>query len=224
MKKSDRSRLLMTALVGIVLLGCVRVSGGPRVVGSGIAQTETRQVGAFQNVRIDGSAKVNVKIGGEPSLTVTADDNILPILTTDVRGDTLVISCKDNVSYSPKVGVTVEITTPALSGVEINGSGDVNVTNLKAQKFSAIIRGSGDVRASGSADSINAEIKGSGDIKLGELHAKSGNVSVAGSGNATVNVSDELNVNVAGSGDIRYRGSPKIQKSIAGSGSVKPVG
>jgi hypothetical protein len=224
MNRSDRSGLLMTALVGIVLLGCIRVSGGPRVVGSGVSQTETRQVGVFHNVRIDGAAKVNIKIGDEPALTVTADDNILPIITTDVRGDTLVISCEDNVSYSPKVGVTVEITTPALSAVEINGSGDVNVTDLKAQKFSAIIRGSGDVRATGSADTINAEIKGSGDIKLGELQAKSGSVSVAGSGNATVNVSDQLNVSVAGSGDIRYKGSPKIQKSIAGSGSVKPVG
>jgi hypothetical protein len=168
----------MLALVGIVLIGCVRMSG-PTVVGSGIAQTESRQVGTFQNVRIDGSAKVNIKVGGETSLNVTADDNVLPLIATEVRGDTLVITTKDHTSYNSKMGVTVAITTPALAGVEINGSGDVNVTDLKAQKFSAIIRGSGDVRATGSADAINAEIKGSGDVKLGELRAKSGTVSVA---------------------------------------------
>ena len=221
MKRSHNILIGISCIFLLASVGCGDMVG-PHVQGSGVAKTEPRGVGAFKNIRLDGAAKINVQIGNDRSVTVTADDNVLPLIETDVHGDTLVISSKEN--YSTRIGVTVTITTPDLAGIELNGSGDVNVKDLKGGRFSTIIRGSGNVSADGTVDEVNAEIKGSGDVKLADLQAKRGEVSVAGSGNVTVNVTDELQASIAGSGDVRYKGSPKVQKSVAGSGSVKQVG
>lgn len=213
---------LVSGVLTLFILGCIGANG-PRIVGSGVAKTEQRDVAGFEKVRIDGSANVQIAVGTPISVSVTTDDNLLDIITTEIHGDTLVIGSKQ--THSTRLGVKVAITVPDLQGVEINGSGDINVTGLNAEKFSAIIRGSGDIRVSGVTQDLSAEIKGSGDLHLGDLKATNGSVSIAGSGDGTVNVSDQLTVSVAGSGDIRYKGSPKnIQKSIAGSGSVQQDG
>jgi len=215
-----------SATVPLVLLalffGCMGMKG-PAIQGSGVARTDQRQPGNFQAVRIDGMANVTIEVGAPTAVAVTADDNLLEIITTDVEGDTLVISSKQ--SYNTKVGVKVAITVPELSAVQINGAGDVKVSGLNAGKFSAIIRGSGDIEAAGAAKELTANIEGSGNLKLGQLVAQSVSVSVAGSGDATVNASNQLSASIAGSGAVKYKGSPRnVQKSIAGSGSVKPIG
>jgi len=189
------------------------------VKGSGVAKTEARDVGAFTRIRLDGSADVKVTIGDKPSLTVSGDDNILPLIDTKVEDNQLVITSHQ--SISPKLPLKVEITTPSLGAFAINGSGDVKITGLNEKEFAASIRGSGDMTATGAADSLKVEIKGSGDAKLDGLTAKTAAVSVSGSGDVQVNASDSLTATVAGSGDVHYKGDPKeLVKSVAGSGSV----
>ena len=156
-------------------------------------------------------------------MTVETDDNILPIIETDVAGDTLTISSHE--TYSTKLGVKVTITTPSLSGISIKGAGDVDIKGLSGGSFSAGIHGSGDVKATGSVDRLDCSIRGSGDLEMGDLQARTASVSVAGSGDVTVNATDELSVSIAGSGDVKYKGKPaKLEKSIAGSGNVRQVG
>src|SRR4051812_22937807 len=95
------SRPILSVFVAIAVmsisLGCVGVNGcsmGPAVKGSGVAKTESRQVGPFTRISIEGSGNVVVTVDPtQPaSLVLKADDNILPLVETTVKGDTLVIS------------------------------------------------------------------------------------------------------------------------------------
>ena len=212
-------------LTAIALFGTLFTAGctsawAATVQGSGVAKTETRDVGAFSLVRLDGSADVKVTIGEKPSLTISGDDNILPLIETTVKDNQLVITSHG--SISPKLPLKAEITTPSLTGFAINGSGDVKIAGLNEKEFAASIRGSGDMTVTGAAESLKVDIKGSGDAKLDGLAAKKATVSVSGSGDVQVNATDSLTATVAGSGDVRYSGEPKeLVKSVAGSGSVQ---
>src|SRR5206468_9037998 len=114
--------------------------------GSGVEKTETRQVGDFRAVEVEGPADVAVTVGSAPSLTVTADDNLLEHVVTEVREGTLFVGMKPG-SYSPRVGLKVVATATALDSAKVSGSGDLALSGLSGERFRIQISGSGDARA-----------------------------------------------------------------------------
>lgn len=218
---SNPKYLSLASILVLALAGCTM--GSPfSVAGSGVSGTEPREVEQFDRVNLRGSGTVNVTIGQERSVRITADDNILPLIETLVSGGELVIEPKG--SISPKTRIWVDIVVPSLKAAAITGSGDIVVTGLDEPEVAFTVSGSGDVRAAGSAGKVRSEIRGSGDILLRDLKARSVAVSVSGSGSAEVNASDDLTASIAGSGNVRYVGQPKnVQQSISGSGSVRPA-
>jgi hypothetical protein len=213
---------LLTTLA-LISCGCT-VRLGPTVVGSGVLKTEARDVPPFTALRVDSSAAVHITVGGQTTeVTVEADDNLLPIITTEVRGDTLLISSEG--SYQTRRNVKVTIATPGLTSVVVNGSGDIVARGVRGDWFTATVNGSGTVTATGELGSIDARINGSGDLRLTELTARRASITIAGSGGASVNASESLHAHVSGSGDIRYQSHPqmKLNTRIEGSGNVKPL-
>ncbi len=53
--------------------------------GSGKMQTEKRSVGSFEKLSVDGVFTVRVMPGQDGPVVVTADDNLLKLVTTDVK-------------------------------------------------------------------------------------------------------------------------------------------
>lgn len=218
MKRSTWASVAASALV--FASGCV--FAGPGVKGSGNARTETRAHEKFDRVAVRGTGEVNIVIGPEHSVTVTADDNLLPIYTSSVVSGELVLEPSE--SMQPKTPIRVKIVMPAMRSASIAGSGDINVTGLAQKEVEFRIAGSGDVVAAGSVETVSASIKGSGSIRLADLAAKDAAVSIAGSGDTVVNASENLSASISGSGDVRYLGKPKnVQKSISGAGDVRPA-
>ena len=196
--------------------------GGPRVQGSGIAKTETREVGGFTRVESAGSANVTVQIGEKQSVVIETDDNILPLIDTIVKGDKLLITSHD--SYSTRLGVTVTIVVPVLNEARISGSGKITASGVAAKVFDAHISGSGDIRISGSTESLEASISGSGGIDAIELAVTAADVRVTGSGTIKVAATQSLHAKITGSGDVLYTGNPtRIEKHVTGSGSVQAM-
>ena len=207
----------------VLCLGLITISSCNlnAIHGSGVSKTETRAVSSFSKIDLLGSSDVQVSVGSDTSVAVTADDNILAIIETTVEGDTLKIDSKK--SYSTSLGVKVNITVPALNAVSISGSGDIQVTGLKTGDMDASITGSGNVTLSGVVDKLHGRILGSGDLRAGELAAKHVKVGVTGSGDAAVRAIEELDASVTGSGDVRYSGSPpQVRRSVTGSGDIRP--
>ena len=189
--------------------------------GSGTARTEARPVTGFSRVTLLSSADVRVRVGGQPAVEVTADDNLLELVTTEVRDGALAIG--SNGSYSTRIGIKVDVVAPSLEAVELRGSGHVAAEGVRGARFDVSISGSGDVRASGTADAVHVEVSGSGDARLVDLAAGAVRVTVDGSGDVEVTTSDRLEVSLRGSGTVVYAGSPRaVATSVTGSGEVRP--
>ena len=85
----------------------MEIRPGPQLVGSNNAETEAREVEGFAEISVGGAIKLDVTIGPAISISVTADDNILPHVKTEVSGDRLKIYVDE--SYSSKLGVKVQL-------------------------------------------------------------------------------------------------------------------
>jgi hypothetical protein len=208
----------------IPLAACVvSIGGGSCSVhtlhGSGVAATQERPVPVFTRVEVHGSARVTASVGGSTALRVTGDDNLLPYVTTNVEGETLVIAMQPG-SYSFERGLEVEFATPRLESFAVSGSADAELTGFAGGPLALSISGSGDVRATGSVDELRVSISGSGDMRLEGLEARSGTVAIAGSGDVQLNARESLDVSITGSGDVRYSGQPSVRQQVTGSGSI----
>lgn len=200
--------------------GCV-YNGGTIVKGSGHPATQSRPVTAFSAIHAAGSATVVIDRTGTESLTITADDNLLPVFTTEVKDGVLTLGLVKGKSFQGKAPV-YRITVAALRDIEIAGAGNVTANDLTGDSLLVKIAGSGGVKLAGQMNTLTVSVAGSGDVDAAALKVKGATVSVAGSGDVTVNASDTLDARVSGSGDVRYLGSPKLATQVSGSGSVKP--
>jgi hypothetical protein len=154
---------------------------------------------------------------------VEADDNIVPLITTEIHGKDLVIST--DTSISTRSPIKVKIKTPSLAALVINGSSNAVINGASGESFSGVINGSGKILVTGKVNSVNGTINGSGDLAFGGLSVSKASIAITGSGKANVDSSDSLQATITGSGDILYKPGPNlsIQKQVVGSGSVRPI-
>jgi len=192
------------------------------VRGSGVVASETRSVSGFDRIVVTGSADVDVSFGDTESVVVEAEDNLLPLIETEVNGRTLEIGFKLNTSVNPTRPIHVAVTMKSLTGAIITGSGSIDIPDLQADSVSFDISGSGSINAAGTARTVDATISGSGNIDCSDVQAASAKARILGSGDITVFASENLQALVSGSGDVIYHGDPaEVDKSITGSGSVR---
>lgn len=216
--------MFRSIVVALALLGsaaaCNFISAG--VQGSGVQAREERQVPAFEQVELDGSAAVEIEVGRARSVRIEADDNIIPLITTEVAGKTLKISSHG--SYSTSNPVKVWISLPRLVGVAADGSGSIHARGIAADNFAARLEGSGSIQLAGTADALVASIDGSGSLAALALVVARVTVSVEGSGGAEVSAHEKVTAAINGSGSVRYTGGAKdVTETVAGSGTVTPM-
>jgi hypothetical protein len=202
-------------MAALLCASCIR----PGVEGSGNVITESREVSGFNEIVLGGTGRVVVDVTGTESLTIEAEDNIMPLLETRVRDGRLRLETTR--SISPTVEIVYTITAATLEGFVISGSGIVEADTIDGTDFRVDISGSGDVEAEGTLSGLlSVSISGSGEFDGESLTAPEGTVDVSGSGNAVVNITEELEVSVSGSGDVEYLGAPSVDSEVSGSGAV----
>jgi hypothetical protein len=243
MKFRFLSLLGVSLLVAAIASGCIVVDlngcGKETVKGSGEVVTEERQVAEFKTIKLKGIGRIVLTQGKQHSITILTDDNILPLIETDVQNDQLVIS-QEKYNLRP-TKLEFNITVLNLKGIAISGSGDVISKNrfvsdnffakisgagdmaleLDVADLETDISGSGSMNLSGKADRHDAKISGSGKINAFDMHTKNVSLKVSGSGDCKVNATETLNARVSGSGDVFYKGQPRITSKISGSGSLE---
>ena len=194
--------------------------GVPMLTGSGVAGTETRQLPPFDGVELAGSNQVTIRVGGEQSVVVHADDNILDRVTTRVSEGKLVIG-NEGGGFTTRNPIRVDVVVPAVNALTLTGSGTIAADGIDGDALTVALSGSGVVSASGRARRVDIELNGSGDVQLQELAAHDVHAKMSGTGRIAVNATDSLDASVPGTGSIVYTGNPpSVRKSVTGIGSV----
>jgi hypothetical protein len=218
-----RWAILLTLTIGVVsLAGCGlgAITGGG-ITGSGNLKTEVRQVSNFTQVDFSAVGTLTIEQTGIEGLSITGDDNILPILTSDVSNGVLHLGAKDNQNYTTQKPITYLLSVKTLTGLTLSGAGTTQARNLDAQTMTVTMSGAGSANLQGKAQSQTVTLSGAGSYDGSDFATKTAKVNVSGVGSAIVNASDTLDATVSGVGNVEYIGNPKVTSHVSGVGAVK---
>ncbi len=243
---SNRSVWFLVLLI-LPFCGCAVMDGellGERIHGSGKVIQENRDVHGFSSVDFSGAGDLSIQQGNEESLSIEADDNILPHIRSDVENGKLMLGFRRGVSISTSSRIRYTLTVKELNGLELSGSGKTRTGPIQSQDFRVRLSGSGDIRMDRlDASTLKADISGSGNMEIPgklnsqeirisgsgryrapDLESQSADVSVSGSGDCTLRVSQNLSAQISGSGSVEYYGNPSVNKRVSGSGHISRLG
>ena len=210
--------VLLLVACGLVLSGCKFNRG---IAGSGVRKTEKRDLKSFNAIDTTGAYEIDVNCQKPASFEIEADDNILPLIKTEVRDGILFVS-NDQPYHSSKPTI-LRITLPDLNSVSSHGAGEIKIADARSNDLRIESTGAASVVASGTARSVTISSSGAGKIDTSNLHAEKARVDVNGASSIDVYASEQLDVSVSGVGNVSYGGNPKVvNKHVSGIGSVSP--
>lgn len=195
---------------------------GEVIRGSGNVEEQVRNLERFSALEVQMAADVKIVQVSKPSVTVIADDNLQPIMSTEVIGETLHLTAKQ--SFATNTNITFVVSVPVIERIAIKGSGEMFLENVTKDDLQLSIEGSGSVGGIGTVESFNATIHGSGDLLLERLQSQHCSVTINGSGDAAVHAGESLTATINGSGSVTYSGQPnKVEPKVNGSGDIRPL-
>lgn len=190
--------------------------------GSGVAKSETRQVGEFRRIHAEGSGTLDVEVApgaATGTIEISGDDNLLGFYRTEVQDGVLEIVA--TASISPKTTMRLKVATPLLDAVHLEGANKMNLAIDSTRPLEVHIEGAGRVNASGKVPEFTVHTEGAGSIDADQLVAGTVDIHVEGAGRAKVHATDVLRANIEGAGSITYKGDPKtVEKNIDGFGRI----
>jgi hypothetical protein len=207
--------------------------------GSGNITSETRNVGAFFKLDIEGAYEIVLQEGTNPLIAVETDDNLHQYIETTIDGKTLRIRSVEKVEASEytrliityqnldeiRLGGAAKISNQGRLNageltIRVDGAGILNLS-LQAEELDLQLDGAGAVNLSGKVNKQRLELSGAGNVDAFELQSKDCDISLSGFGSAQVFVTDNLNAEVSGVGSIRFKGDPRnIKREVTGLGNI----
>ncbi len=202
---SQRQSLLVLAAVTAVCGFSVEATARnrhhdhDRIEGSGKLETRDFDLRGWHDLQLDGSMDIKVGVGAEHTARVTLDDNLFANLVLEVRDGTLVVDWRDECDADGHARLA--LTVPALTALEINGAGDVDLA--------------------GRVDALDIRVDGAGDVDANALTAGDVEVEIAGAGDVDVTASGSFDGAIRGVGDICYGGDPaRVTTKVSGIGRI----
>src|SRR5262249_55133991 len=147
------------ALVSVCFLGCLILFASGchfnyhQVAGSGNRQTQKRDVAPFSSIASLGAFEITVVSQKPVSLEIEGDDNILPLISTEVSNNVLHIKTAQN--YSTHEPIKVRLAVPNLEGMSVTGAGKVSITGVKNEKFELNANGAPNISVEGETGLVN---------------------------------------------------------------------
>lgn len=210
-----KTALLLAAWVCFTLPATARTQETPKPV------KEERQVGTYENIKVNGPFKVTL-INGEPGeLTLNGEAPMLDIITTEVTDGTLQIYLAEGKALPPTQKVEIKVPFKQLNRIALIGSGQIDVNRTIRNDITVTLDGCGSINLTAYADTIETCLLGQGEIRV-EGHTDNFTCKIIGCGHIAAYDLDAENVKacISGSGTIETECKKSITGRIQGSGNI----
>ena len=195
--------LSISIILVLFITSCDRY-GTTTVIGSGDVETMEVSLADFTGVSVTGTCDVDIQIGDIQSVELSAQSQILDVMTYEVKDGILNIGFKRGTTVKESKEISAYIVVPAVSYIAVTGAGNFKLDGAKQEFLDIYITGTGNVNA------FNLEV----DDCM---------VKISGAGMCELNVIESLDVQISGVGNIFYTGHPNLTSDISGVGNVTAV-
>jgi len=189
--------------------------------GSGHVVSETRHVSGFDAILASGAARVIIERTGRETLRITAEDNMLPYLRSDVENGTLVLAPRSGVSLSPQEDIVFHVEVAEL--VRMEGSGAVTFEAVLGRQphLEVALTGVCVADLKGSVDDLDVTLSGVTAYMGLHMETQRARVTASGVSWAEVWATERLDAWASGVSAIRYIGDPVVYAHASGASVVE---
>ncbi len=219
-----RVSVFAAIVIATVIAGCGDISitfgdEASKVKGNGIKATETRAVAEFTAIEATGIGSLKLRVGEADSLKISADENILPLIKSEVRDGVLVLSTTG--ATKSKTDIVFEATAKTIKRLENSGTVSIDARGFNGGDLSVETSGVGSITLVGRVDSLKADLSGVGSLEAEELTADRVTTNLTGVGSASVRAQKSINGSVSGIGSLTWKGTATdVSTNVSGIGRV----
>ena len=189
------------------------------VHGSGNVATDKRALSGFRAVDVGGVFQVEITTQKDFAVEVETDDNLLPLIRTEVVDSVLKIETEQRLKSSNPI--RVRVYAPDIDNLEVSGVANVTVNDLKNTGLSVDSSGASKIKIAGTTAKLTVETSGASKVDAESLTAVNASIDASGASKINVNVSGELRTDLSGASKVVYSGTPtNIEKKTSGASSV----
>ena len=198
---------------------------------------ETRPIESFDTISFKDFGTLILTQGDQETLTVEADEELLPELITEVRNGKLVLGINDDwVNRIGKVissiinhkdhNVTYTVTCVDLEKINISGKCILECDALQTDTLKINLAGFGNLNFKHlTCDTLNVRISGRGEFKAaGQVNNQDVRISGSGEYQTSELVSKAVKLVIAGQGNTTIRVEDSLDITISGLGQVNYYG
>ena len=225
-------RTLIPALAGAALAilgGCghenvTLVSPSDAIVGSGVTASEMRPVSGFTAITVTGPLRLVLQQAGSESLEVTADDNVLRLVQSDVHGGRLFLGLAPGTSLTRAREIVCRVTTSLVIDVEASGAARLEMSDVRGTRLGVRLSGAVQGAASGAVDDLALDVSGASRWTAASLSSRVVTAGISGASYALVRARDTLVANVSGASTLEYLGDPGVTATVDTVSTLRRVG
>lgn len=189
------------------------------VHGSGNVATDKRSVSGFKAVDVGGIFQVEITAQKDFAVEVEADDNLLPLITTEVHDGVLSIETAERFKSSNPI--RVRVYAPNIDSLEVSGVANVAVNDIKNSSLTIGSSGASKIKIAGETAKLTVETSGASKIDAEGLKAIDASIDSSGASHVNVNITGELTTDLSGASKVTYTGTPtRVEKNTSGASSV----
>lgn len=184
------------------MLSLAQVKGNKQI------KTQSFIVKGLSDIEMGLYAKVEIDQAAEEKMTITADENLLNLIDTEVVDGTLKLVQKAWIQ--PSKEIIIKIGMPNLKRIQVGVHETVYVKNIDTKNVSLMAL-NGKIVASGVANTAGIAAE-NGTIDAKQLRVGKVVLNIWGSGKAIVNASEELESTLSDQARVELIGTPKQLK------------
>ena len=208
----------LVGVTALVLAAFITGCGIRGVQGDGPLTSETRSTEGFTRIDVSHGINLAVRIGPVRSIEVQAQANLLPIIATQVSGDTIrIYGTKEFEASQPAL---VTIVMPSLDVVSLSGGSQGTVDGLSTDDFGVELLGGAGLTATGSAGTVAIDGAGGSHADLQGLAARTVVIDIAGGVEATVQASESVSGEASGGARVTVLGGARLNVGTDGGAEV----
>jgi hypothetical protein len=134
------------------------------VTGSGVASSESRTISRVNAVELYGVGTLTVDSGGEPKLTIEADDNMLQYVKSSIDGETLRVGVGPG-TYVWNTGYPrISMEGGSASAYELRGQTQLILTQAELESLTLSLDGQCSVSVTGKIRHLAIDVSGQSSI------------------------------------------------------------
>lgn len=222
-------KLILLCSMVLLAISCnpqriVNSSANTIIEGNGIIKEEIREVGNYHSITVQMGYDIILTNEPQGKIRVVGEENINPIILTEVKNGVLEIGIKPKMGYfgkkkEHKIYVPIQqMNALVVKGVSnVKNEGVLEFSNLKVN-----IEGVSSVALAGKVTDLDVSINGNGILSAFDLIAENANIKVEGVGNVSISATQSFNGKLKGVGSIKVKGNPtKVSKTEDGIGKIK---